>query len=97
MEKNLNPLVKTIVNSIGKQARIIYKLGSWEETIITEILDISDSHLSVIVAHPEPFYNTSINTMHFKGDGTYSIASKLVTTQMIPINNILAFRLHDKS
>jgi len=93
MEKNHNPLVKTIINNIGKKVRIIYRLGSKEETIVTDIIDISDSYLSVIVTHPEPFYNNSITTTHFKSDGSNTKSSKLVTTQMIPINNILAFRL----
>lgn len=93
MEKNLNPLAKTIANNIGKNARITYRLGSSEEVITTEILDITDSYLSVIVRHPEPFYNGDILSREYKSDNTWKPVPKLVTTQMIPINNILAFRL----
>lgn len=93
MEKNRNPLVKTIINSIGKKARIIYKLGNGEETVTSQLLDISDSHLSVIITHQEPFYNHSIKTKEYKGGDSFELVPKLVTTQMIPINNILAFRL----
>lgn len=93
MEKNLNPLAKTILNNIGKNARITYKLGSREEVVTSQILEITDSHLSVIIRHPEPFRNDRINSLEYKNDGTSTIVGKLVTTQMIPINNILAFRI----
>ena len=93
MEKNLNPLAKTIANSIGKTARITYKLGPWEEIITSQILDITDSHLSVIMVHPEPFYNSDIKSKEYKADNISKQVPKLVTTQMIPINNILAFRI----
>jgi hypothetical protein len=93
MEKNLNPLAKTILNNLGKNARITYKLGSREEVVTSQILEITDSHLSVVIRHPEPFRNESINFMEYKNDGTYKVVGKLVTTQMIPINNILAFRI----
>jgi hypothetical protein len=93
MEKNLNPLAKTIVNNIGKQARIVYKLGNGEETVTSQLLEITDSHLCVIINHPEPFYNNSIKIKEYRGRDTFELVPKLVTTQMIPINNILAFRL----
>lgn len=93
MEKNLNPLAKTILNNIGKNARITYKLGSREEVVTSQILEITDSHLSVIIKHPEPFYNNNILSREYKSDNTSKPVPKLVTTQMIPINNILAFRL----
>ena len=91
MEKNLNPLATTIANSIGMVARITYKLGTWEEVVTSQILDITDSHLSVMINHPEPFYNNDI--MVKDSDNKSIKVPKLVTTQMIPINNILAFRI----
>jgi hypothetical protein len=38
MEKNLNPLAKTILNNLGKNARITYKLGSREEVVTSKFL-----------------------------------------------------------
>ena len=82
MIQNQNPLAKTISKSIGKVARMTYKLGHLEEVISSRIIDITDSHYSVIIEHPEPFRTTT-------KDG----GEKTVTTMVIPINNILSYRI----
>jgi len=82
MIQNQNPLAKTISKSIGKVARMTYKLGNLEEVVSSRIIDITDSHNSVIIEHPAPFKTNN----KVSGD-------KTVTTMMIPINNILAFRI----
>lgn len=82
MIKNQNPLAKTISKSIGKVARMTYKLGNLEEVICSRIIDITDSHNSVIVEHPSPFKTNN----KYCGD-------KTVTTMVIPINNILSYRI----
>ena len=82
MLQNQNPLAKTISKSVGKVARMTYKLGNLEEVVTSRIIDLTDSHYSVIIEHPSPFKTTH----KYCGE-------KTVTTMMIPINNILAFRI----
>ncbi len=82
MIKNQNPLAKTISKNIGKVARMTYKLGNLEEVVSSRIIDLTDSHNSVIVEHPSPFKTTH----RYCGE-------KTITTMVIPINNILAFRI----
>jgi hypothetical protein len=82
MLQNQNPLAKTISKSIGKVARMTYKLGNLEEVVSSRIIDITDSHNSVIIKHPAPFKTTH----RYCGE-------KTVTTMIIQINNILSFRI----
>ena len=92
MTRNPNKLVKTIERSIGYKARFIFRLGSLEEDIESEILGVSDSGNLVIINHPEPFLNFSIMEEHISKNKT-EMLPKLVKQMCIPINNILAFKV----
>lgn len=92
MTRNPNKLVKTIERSIGYKARFIFRLGSLEEDIESEILGVSDSGNLVIINHPEPFLNFSIMEEHIS-KGKIEMLPKLVKQMCIPINNIIAFKL----
>lgn len=93
MIKNQNPLALTIFKNIGKTAKITYKLGNGEQEVTSELLLLTDTHLSVMVNHPNPFLNTSIMLMEYDKKGTKIQVPKLVKTMLIPINNILSFRI----
>lgn len=91
--ETINPLVLTINKNLAKSAMITYRLGSSEETIMTRLLEITPSNLSVVCTHPNPFLNSSILvTEYTKNTGLVQVP-KLVTTMMIPINNILGFKV----
>ena len=92
MTRNTNKLVKTIERSIGYKARFIFRLGSLEGDIESEILGVSDSGNMVIINHPEPFLNFSIMEEHISKNKT-EMLPKLVKQMCIPINNILAFKV----
>lgn len=92
MKRNPNNLVKTIERSISYKARFIFKLGSLEEDLESEILGVTDSGLMVIINHPEPFLNFSIMDEHIT-KGKVELLPKLVKQMCIPINNIIAFKL----
>jgi hypothetical protein len=91
--ETINPLVNTINKNIGKSALVTYKLGLGEETIVTRLLEVSDSLISVVCTHPEPFLNESILIQEFTRKDGEVMVPKLVTSKMIPINNILGFKI----
>ena len=91
--ETINPLVNTINKNIGKSALVTYKLGLGEETIVTRLLEVSDSLISVVCTHPEPFLNESILIQEFTRKEGSVMVPKLVTSKMIPINNILGFKI----
>lgn len=91
--ETINPLVNTINKNIGKSALVTYKLGLGEETIVTRLLEVSDSLISVVCTHPEPFLNPSILIQEFTRKEGMVMVPKLVTSKMIPINNILGFKI----
>lgn len=90
--ETINPLVNTINKNLGKSAQMTYKLGLGEETIVTRLLEMSDSNLTVICTHPEPFLNPSILIQEITRKGV-ELVPKLVTSKMIPINNIIGFKV----
>lgn len=92
MKRNNNPLVRTIERGVGSRAKILFKLGNYEEMVETEILGVSESGLMVILTHPEPFLNTSIMERNVI-DGKVELLPKLVKQMLVPINNIIAFKL----
>jgi hypothetical protein len=91
--ETINPLVNTINKNIGKSAVMTYKLGLGEETITTRLLEVTDSLLSVVCTHPEPFLNPSILVQEFTKKEGNVMVPKLVTSKIIPLNNILGFRI----
>jgi hypothetical protein len=91
--ENVNPLVNTINKNIGKSAIMTYKLGAGEETITTRLLELTPSLMSVICTHPEPFLNESILVQSFTKREGIVMLPKLVTSKIIPINNILGFKI----
>lgn len=90
--ETINPLVLIINKNLAKSAMITYRLGSSEETIMTRLLEITPSNLSVVCTHPNPFLNSSILVTEHTKTGQVEVP-KLVTTMMIPINNILGFKV----
>lgn len=88
----INPLVNTINRNLSKSAMITYRLGSSEETILTKLIEVTPSTLSVVCTHPNPFLNSSILVTEYTKTGEVQVP-KLVTTMMIPINNILGFKV----
>lgn len=91
--ETINPLVNTINKNLGKSAQMTYKLGLGLETIVTRLLEVSDSNLSVVCTHPEPFLNPSILIQEVTRKEGVVLVPKLVTSKMIPINNIIAFKI----
>lgn len=91
--KNTNVLCKTLERSIGLDARITFKLGLGEEMIDANIISLSDSWNMVVVTHPSPFLNDKIMECIISKKGKREFIPKLVKTMMIPVNNIIAFRL----
>jgi hypothetical protein len=91
--ETLNPLVNTINKNLGKSAQMTYILGLGEETIVTRLLEVSASNLSVVCTHPEPFLNHSIMIQEITRKEGVVLVPKLVTSKMIPINNIIGFKV----
>lgn len=91
--ETINPIVNTINKNLGKSAQVTYRLGLGDETIVTRLLEMSDSNLSVICTHPEPFLNHSIMITEYTRKEGAILVPKLVTSKMIPVNNIIGFKI----